>query len=175
MKKIYNIILITVLVVFFLISLTACSTTNPGQELFDRSKISISRDREVKAGDIIWKVENIEYIGPQIPNDNGDGFLESRFGRFIGVEFNVENTGQEIKTIIDLKVIDSRGKEFPICVEVYGYIGAGNACLLADIFPGTNQTFFASFDVPLDSVDLILEVSGLEIPPEEKAYIDLGI
>lgn len=175
MKKIYNIILITVLAAAALISVTACSTTNPGQEPFERSKISISRDREVKVGDIIWKVENIEYIGPQIPNDYGDGFLESRFGRFIGIEFNVENTGQEIKTIIDLKVIDSRGREFPICVEAYGYIGAGKACLLVDIFPETNQTFFASFDVPLDSVDLILEVSGLEIPPEEKAYIDLGL
>lgn len=72
MKKIYNIILITVLAVVFLISVTACSATNLPQEPFERSKISISRDREVKTGDIIWKIENIEYIGPQIPNGNGD-------------------------------------------------------------------------------------------------------
>ena len=131
--------------------------------------------KELKVGDIIWKVENVEYLGPQILSNSGDGFLESKFGRFIGIEFSAENTGQDIRTIIDLKVIDSQGREFPICAAAYGYLGIGSACLLVDIYPESRQTFFASFDVPLDSVDLILEVSGLGSLPVETAYIDLGI
>ena len=176
MKKINVILFIVALIIIFSISVTGCNTTNLEQKTFDRTKIStLSKDKEEKVGDIIWKVEKVEYLGSEIPATTGSGALETRFGRFLGVEFNAEKVGQDIRTIIDLKVIDSRGREFPICAAVYGYIGTSEACLLVDVFPEVKQTFFASFDVPVDSVDLILEVSDLGSPPEEKAYIDLGL
>ncbi len=161
--------------ILFSISVAACKTASLEQKPFDRSIISTSSiDKEVTVGDIVWRVDNSEYLGSQIPSDTGD-ILEATYGRFIGVEFNVENIGQDIRTIIDLKVIDGKGREFPICAAAYGFLGIGEACLLVDVYPDTNQTFFASFDVPLDSVDLILEVSDLGTPPADKAYIDLGI
>ena len=175
MKKKYIIIFLALIIIILSTSVIACKTTGLEQKLFDRSKISTSAiDKKVTVGDIIWKVDNAEYLGSQIPSDTGD-ILEATYGRFIGIEFNVENTGQDIRTIIDLKVIDSKGREFPICAAAYGFLGTSEACLLVDVYPETNQTFFASFDVPLDSVDLILEVSDLGTPPEEKEYIDLGI
>ncbi len=176
MKKAYVILFIAVLVIVSMVSVTACKTVSLEQKPFDRSKIStLSKDKEVKVGDIIWKVDNVEYLGSQIPSDTGSGFLETKYGRFIGVKFTAENVGQDIRTIIDLQVIDSKGREFPICAAAYGYLGVVEACLLVDLFPEVKQTFFASFDVPLDAVDLILEVSDLGAPPEEKVYIDLGI
>ncbi len=176
MKKINVILLITVLIIIFSISVTACKTTNLEQKPFDRSKIStLSKDKEVKVGDIIWKVEKVEYLGSQIPSETGSGALETRFGRFLGVEFSAENVGQDTRTIIDLKVIDSKGREFPICAAAYSYLGIEDACLLVDLYPEVEQTFFATFDVPLDCVNLILEVSDLGTPPERMAYIDLDI
>jgi hypothetical protein len=175
MKKKYIILFIVLMIIVLSISVIACKSTGLEQRLFDRSKIStLSKDKEVTVGDMVWKVDNAEYLGSQIPSDAGD-ILEATYGRFIGVEFNVENIGQDIRTIIDLKVIDSKGREFPICAAAYGFIGIDEACLLVDVYPNTKQTFFASFDVPLDSVDLIIEVSDLDSPFKEKAYIDLGI
>jgi hypothetical protein len=175
MKKINSMLLITVLIIILSISVIACKTTSLEQKPFDRFKISSSsKDKEVTVGDIVWEINNVEYLGSQIPSDTGD-ILEATYGRFIGVEFNVENKGQDIRTIIDLKVIDSKGREFPICAAAYGFLGTDTACLLVDVYPNIKQTFFASFDVPLDSVDLILEVSDLNSPSGEKAYIDLGI
>lgn len=177
MKKTGIILLTLLLAVVFSASLAACKTVSLQQKPFDRSGISIVfEDTEVKAGDVVWKVESTEVIGSQITNDIG-GILETRFGRFIKVEFTTENTSEEIKTIIDLKVIDSKGREFPICAEAYSYGigGVDDACLLVDVFPGDKENFIANFDIPLDSVDLILEVSDLNTPPDEKAYIDLGI
>ena len=174
--KISIILLITVLIIVFSISMISCKTASLEQKPFDRSSIStLSKDEEVTVGDIVWKVENLEYLGSEIPGDLEDDFLVSTYGRFIGVEFSAENVGQEYRTIIDLKVIDSNGREFPVCAAVYGYVGTDNACLLIDVLPGSKQTFFASFDVPLDSVDLIFEVSDLDSPPKETVYIDLGI
>ncbi len=175
MKKKYIILLIALIIIVLSISVIACKTTGLEQKLFDRSKISTSSvDKKIIVGDIIWKVENAEYLGPQITGDAGD-ILEAIYGRFIGVEFSVENTGQDIRTIIDLKVIDSKGREFPICAAAYGFLGTSEACLLVDMYPEVKQTFFASFDIPLDSIDLILEVSDLDSPSGKKAYIDLGL
>ncbi len=168
--------LITLLIIIFSLSITACKSIVLEQKPFDRSKISsLSKNEEVTVGNIIWKVDNVEYLGPQIPSDDGSGILETTYGKFIGVEFTAENIGKDIRTIIDIKVIDNKGREFPICAAAYAYYGTDDACLLVDLHPEVKQTFFASFDVPLDSVDLILEISDLKTPPGEKAYIDLGI
>jgi len=176
MKKISNIFLIIFLIIIFSISLASCKNVGIELKPFDRSKISVlSVDRKVKVGDVVWKVDNVEYLGSQIPSETGSGTLEAEYGRFLGIEFTTENLGQDILTIIDLKVIDNQDREFLICTEAYGFLGPDNACLLVDLYPEIKQTFFASFDVPLDSVDLILEVSDLNTPPAEKAYIDLGI
>ena len=177
MKKAGILIPVFLLVVVLSISLAACKTVSLEQRPFDRSAISIIfEDKDVKVGDVIWKVESTEVIGSQITDDLG-GILETRFGRFIKVEFTTENVSEDIKTIIDLKVIDSKGREFPICAEAYSYGigGVDDACLLVDVYPGNKENFIANFDIPLDSVDLILEVSDLNAPPDEKAYIDLGI
>ena len=177
MKRIIIIFTTVLLVVAFTISITSCKTVRLEQKPFDRSGISIIfEDKEVKVGEVIWKVESAEVIGSQITDDIG-GILDTRFGRFIKVEFTTENTGDDIKTIVDLKVIDSKGREFPICAEAYSYAigGIDESCLLTDIYPGEKDNFTAYFDTPLNSVDLILEVSDLGFPPGEKAYIDLGI
>ena len=173
MKKVKILILIFVIS----ISMAACKAVSLEQKPFDRSKVSVVfEDKEVKVGDIIWKVKSAEIIGSQITDDSG-GIFETRFGRFIKIGFTTENTGDDIRTIIDLKVIDSKGREFPICAEAYSYAigGVGEACLLIDVYPDKRDNFIAYFDTPLDSVDLILEVSDLNNPPDKKAYIDLGI
>jgi hypothetical protein len=175
MKKKYIVLFVTLFIIILSISLIACKSTSLEQKPFDRSGISSSpKDKEITVGDIVWKVNNVEYLGSQIPSDTGDA-LETKYGRFIGVEFSVENIGEDTRTIIDLKVIDNKGREFPICAAVYGFLGTDEACLLVDVYPSVKQTYFASFDVPLDSVDLILEVSDLNSPSGKKAYIDLGI
>jgi hypothetical protein len=42
------------------------------------------------------------------------------------------------------------------------------------VTPGVKQTFFASFDVPLDSVDLLLEVSDLGASPKGNSLYRFG-
>lgn len=140
----------------------------------DRSELNITREKSVTTGDILWEVQRVEETGPEIVGEFGT--LESIQGRFIYIEFMVENQGQDIRQLLDLKVIDDKGRVYSICNEAYGYFtGAPSACTLENIVPDVQQTFSASFDIPQDSVDLILEVTDLKIPPEEKAYIDLGI
>jgi len=176
MKKIVLISAFIFMIAILSISLISCKAVTIEQDPFDRSEITILPvDEKVSIGDITWDIIEVKYLGSEIPSTDGGLILEPTYGRFVAIEFLVENMGEEVKTIVNLAVIDSKGREFPICAEAYGYLGTDDACLLVDIAPGVSQDFFATFDVPLDSVDLILEVSDLGTPPEEKAYIDLGL
>jgi hypothetical protein len=176
MKKIVLISAFILFIAVLSISFISCKAAIIEQDPFDRSGITtLSVDETVSVGDITWDIIEVEYLGSEIPGTEGGLVLEPTYGRFVAVEFTAENSGEEVRTIINLIVIDSKGREFPICAEAYGYLGVEEACLLVDLAPGVRQNFFATFDVPLDSVDLILEVSDLGSPPEEKAYIDLGL
>jgi hypothetical protein len=176
MKKIAFIFVLIFIIAVLSVSFISCKAAIIEQDPFDRSAIkTLPVDEKVSVGDITWDIMEVEYLGSEIPSTEGGLVLEPTYGRFISVEFTVENTGEEVRTIINLVIIDSKGREFPVCAEVYGYLGADDACLLVDVAPGASQDFYAAFDVPLDSVDLILEVSDLGAPPVEKAYIDLGL
>jgi hypothetical protein len=175
MKKIVLISAFIFIIAVLSISFISCQSGVIKQDPFDRSKITkLPVDENVTVGDITWDIIDVEYLGSEIPSTQGL-ILEPTYGRFVAVDFTVENAGNEVRTIINLIVIDSQGREFPICAEAYGYLGTDDACLLVDVAPGTTQNFYATFDVPLDSVDLLLEVSDLGAPPDEKAYIDLGL
>ena len=175
MKKIVLISAFVFIIAVLSVSFISCKAGVIKQDPFERSGITtLPVDENVTVGDITWDIIDVEYLGSEIPSTQGL-ILEPTYGRFVAIDFTVENAGEEVRTIINLIVIDSQGREFPICAEAYGYLGTDDACLLVDVAPGTTQNFYATFDVPLDSVDLLLEVSDLGAPPDEKAYIDLGL
>ena len=176
MKKIVLISALVFIIAVLSFSFISCKAAIIEQDPFDRSAVkALPLDEKVSVGDITWDIIDVEYLGSEIPSTEGGLVLEPTYGRFISVDFTVVNAGEEVRTIVNLTIIDSKGREFPICAEAYGYLGVEDACLLVDVAPGDSENFFATFDVPLDSVDLILEVSDLGRPPVEKAYIDLGL
>ncbi len=111
-KKIFLVpILFTVIIL--IMSLFACQNTYD-RELgkIDRSQLNIIRGNEVTAGDIHWQLLDAEEVGPEFVGELGT--LEAIQGKFIYIEFTVENLGQDIKQILDLKVIDSKGRIYSI-------------------------------------------------------------
>ncbi len=175
MKKVFQFSFIVVLVVLLGLASFSCKPAQEGEK-FDRSGIDISRpDEEVNAGDITWNLLEAEYLGPLIIHEDAGGTLETSVGRFLAIRFTAVNNGSESRFIYDLKAIDSNGNKYSVCIEAYGYIGAEEACVLEELLPGIERTFAATYDVPLNAVDLILEVTDLRFPAENSAYIDLGL
>lgn len=174
-----NILILIILIVplVFIFSLFSCQISydrSLGQ--VERSEVEIIYDdKEVKAGDIRWELLEAEDLGPIIGDELG-ATLQPLEGKFIYISFLVENTGEDVRQIFDLKVIDDKGRIYSICTEAYGYIfTAPEVCIVQDAPPGVERNFDAVFDVPVDSENLVLEVTDLNIPPKEKKYIDLGI
>jgi hypothetical protein len=140
-----------------------------------RSEINtVSWKKEVKTGDITWKVLGVNDIRNRLEYDYSDAALETK-GRFVWIRFRVKNEGADIKYIYDLMAIDSRGRVYPICASAYAYLGFDEACLLVEVLPGTERNFTTFHDIPLNAENLALEVTDLNIPAKERAYIDLGL
>jgi len=145
-------------------------------ERLNRSAIeSVEKSEKVIAGNVEWKILDVEEVGPILRQRNTGAALETK-GKFINIRLEVMNRGEEPKYIFDLRLVDHRGHTYPICAEAYAYFGPiEEACIMADLYPDVKRTFTMSYDVPMHAKDLLLEVTDLNVPPKEEKYIDLGI
>jgi len=131
-------------------------------------------DQSLTVEDIVWQVISVEDLGTSVTTDTGS-IIDAVRGKFISLEFMVENKGEDTAIIYDLKVIDDKGRVFSICLPAYEYFTSVQACPLVEVVPEVDYEFLAPFDVAPDSEGLILEVTNLDNQDRQAAYIDLGI
>ncbi|MBN1298127.1 MAG: hypothetical protein JW997_00410 [Actinobacteria bacterium] len=135
---------------------------------------TVSLENETIVGDITWKIIDLNVIGPEIVGTDNYTFKAVR-GKFVNIEFMIKNDSDDVRTLYDLKVIDSKGRVYSLCLPAYAFFSTREkACTLVDVIPDSEYTFEAPFDISPDSEGLILEVTDLKIPVEDKVYIDLG-
>lgn len=176
------IITLSLLVLFTALILAGCARTQPqplereADTEIDISEIeTVAVDKEVTTGDITWKVIEVEDLGNQLTYEGITGSLEAEEGKFIGITFYINNTGEDSKIIYDLTAIDDKGRSYSICIAAFAFFSPEEACTLQEILPGIDNTYSATFDVATDVDQLVLQVTDLGIPPEKVAYIDLDI
>jgi len=174
-KKVTIFLSVILLSAFICLGSTGCETEENIEEKFDRSEVSIlSKDKLIVVGDVLWEILEVEDMGSSIIFEGIECYKTP--GRLIKVKFSIENTGQEEMFISYIDIIDDKGRDFPVCIEIYGCVQGYEECILEDIFPGVKKTFTTIFDVPIDSVDLILEVHDLHPGiTGKKVYVDLGV
>ncbi len=131
--------------------------------------------QEVTTGNIVWNITEVEDLGDQLTYQGFPGFLEAVEGKFIRVAFFIQNTGTEPKVFFDLRAIDDRGRVYSICLEGFSFFSPEEACVLQEMIPGAGNEYAAIFDVATDVNQLVLQVTDLNLPPQEVAYIDLGL
>jgi hypothetical protein len=140
----------------------------------DLSSIEVvSKDLPVHAGEMVWEIISAQDLGTSIVSS--EYIFESTVGKIIQLDFTILNNSEESQILYDLHLIDNKGRVFSICLPAYSSFSAEKACALQEIIPGLEYDFIAPFDIATDSEGLILEVTDLKTPAEEKVYIDLGI
>jgi len=145
------------------------------REHINRSEISpVPKSEKVVTGNVEWKILKVEEVGPVLEQEYTGATLETK-GKFVNIRLEAVNHSEDLKYIYDLRLVDDRGRTYPICAAAYAYFGMEEACSLAELLPDVRRTLTMFHDVPLNANDLWLEVTDLEVPPQEKKYIDLGI
>ena len=176
MKRLMILIFIIFALAILVLAFSGCANTETPEEFIDISKIqSQSTGEDVRAGDIVWNVVEVQDLGVRLESETSIDYLEAEEGKFIGIVFTAENTGIDSKYIFDLNVVDNKGRKFPICLPGFAFFTSADACALEELIPGIERRLAASFDVALDSEGLLLEVTDLNTPSNEKMYIDLGL
>jgi len=177
MKKYIFLFMVPVLAVLFLINGCQQNIAETGSvpevDISNVEKLTVGQ--EAVAGDIIWVINETTDLGTLLIDDGSDAFLETEYGKFIGITFTVENTGQEPRVLYDLTAIDDKGNSYSICLPAFAFFSPEQACTLQEIIPGTEHTYSATFDVDTDVKELVLVLTDLNIPPQNIVYIDLDL
>ncbi|MGM0365005.1 MAG: hypothetical protein ACQEP5_00545 [Actinomycetota bacterium] len=177
-------ILLSFTALLVILTLAGCTTPQaepaetagqPGSETDISDLDTLPVGQEITTGDIVWEIREVEDLGNQLTYEGITGSLEAEEGKFIAITFYIHNTGDDGKVIFDLTAIDDKGRSYSICLAAFAYFSPEEACVLQEIIPGVENTYSATFDVATDVNRLVLQVTDLEIPPQEVAYIDLDI
>jgi hypothetical protein len=144
MKKIFVTVVIIITIVILAISASSCKASIAQGNTFDRSTITIQKVKQVSTGTINWNLLDLKDLGTQIADTNGNIYPATN-GKFIFINFSVENSGTDSRTLFDLRVIDDKGRIYDICNQAYGYLGPTySACSLVPILPKTRKTILDS-------------------------------
>lgn len=120
-------------------------------------------------GDIEITVKKVENLGNSITQSWGDPLTTQ--GRFIRIDFDVENVGTEPLYIGELELVDSQGRTFAESED--RFMALDDIEFLDQLNPNVTESYATLFDVPSDASDLKLKVSDWGLFTSEYVLIDL--
>lgn len=99
----------------------------------------------------------------------------SEGGKFIEVTLEVENLGDDMKSVTSQTFVDDKGREFTSSSETSEWAPEDKSMYILDnLNPNVRKTFIDIFEVPADARGLKVVVGDLEIFGGDKAQIELG-
>lgn len=139
-----------------------------------------SINQDVRVGDVRWKLLDVKNRGSVLRayESRYSSFAEDKItpGKFIEITMEVENLGKEMKSVSNLKLIDSKGREFTAASDVSEWIPEEKEMFLLDnLNPNMPQQFLDIYEVPIDAKFLKVKVGDLSFLGSEEALIDLGL
>ena len=158
---------------------TNSSTTSSGNNKNTTAQV-YTVNQDVRVGDVRWKLLSARDRGSVLKAS------ESRYatiasdkttpGHYVEIAMEVENLGTDMKTVTDVKLVDSKSREFTSSSDTSEWVPEGkDLFILSNLNPNVPQQFMAIYEVPADASGLKVEVGDLGLFSNKKAMINLGI
>ncbi len=139
----------------------------------DQKEVAVhGADEDVMIDDLKIKVVRIKDLGSSISRSFGEPIKTQ--GKFIRIDFEVENMGNEAQYMGDMKVIDSKDREFSESDEKYSILG-DDANFLDKLNPNIKTNYSTVFDVAPDAENLKLKTNGFGLFNTNYVLIDLEV
>lgn len=139
-------------------------------------------NQDVRVGDVRWKVLEAKDLGSHLRGSQSryPSFQKdvTTTGKFIKVRFEIENLGQELKSVTWLRLIDSQNREYVPRHDVSAWIPENEDLLLIEnLNPNIPKTLTVIFEVAKDASGLKFIATDLRVlgAGVKKAFIDLGL
>jgi hypothetical protein len=163
------------------------SSTNQGSA--SSSKSSDSQElqvhqlgQDVTVGEVRWNLVEAKDRGSVLKASESryKGIAKNKpadgNAKFIQVHVQVENLGKEMKSVSNLKLVDSQGREFTSSSDTSEWVPEGKELyLLSNLNPNVPKEFIDIYQVPTDAADLKLKVGDLAVFGDKEALIELGL
>ena len=142
------------------------ATNNAEQE-----EVSYGLNDEVIVGDVKWTVTDA-YTKTSLAGAFGG--TETTQGQFVVINATVENLGTDMKSMSNLTLVDSQGREFTSSSSSFKNLGAEQLYILENLNPNLPFTFADVYEVPADAEGLYVVAGDLSFFGSEEANISLG-
>lgn len=152
---------------------TSSSSTNTAnrQDRTTQEETIYTLNDEVKVGDVNWTVTDA-YTKTSLAGAFGG--TETTQGKFVVVNVTVENLGKDMKTMSNLTLVDSQGREFTSSSSSFKNLGAEQLYILENLNPNLPYTFADVYEVPADAEGFYLVAGDLSLFGSKEANISLG-
>ncbi|MFT5196261.1 MAG: hypothetical protein ACI85U_003292 [Candidatus Promineifilaceae bacterium] len=142
-------------------SLTTADSTNPTLGIEDVEEVGIRE--AIRIGDVIWEVISVEDLGSIIKSDNQFiDDLETK-GKFLRVNFTIENISNDELILSGTSVTDDKGREYEDTSDAWSILSESVECsFLEPIRPYISQNCMFIFEIAADSANLKMIVTDLE-------------
>jgi hypothetical protein len=130
-------------------------------------------NQDVVTGKLRWNVTGATDLGQELKSDNQ--FIEPKTtaGKYIAVDFVIENLDTDPTSFLGVDLIDSQERKFGASDDAFMFIDNERNCLIAKMNPNLPQNCTTIFEVPADATGFKLKVTGQAFGSEEQ-LIDLG-
>jgi hypothetical protein len=168
------------LVLFFIIigavsgsSSNASSSNGSSGSQADQREVpaAYTLNDQVTVGDVKWVVTSATTKTSLAGAFSG---TETTQGKFVVINVTVENLGKDMKSMSNLKLVDSQGREFTSSSKSYKNLGAEQLYILQNLNPNLPYTFADVYEVPADAEGFSVVVGDLAFFGDDEAKIGLG-
>ena len=168
------------IILFFIIigaasdgSSSTSSSSNPSGSNAEQQEApaAYTLNDEVTVGDVKWIVTSAT---SKTSLAGAFGGTETTQGKFVVINVTVENLGKDMKSMSNLKLVDSQGREFTSSSKSYKNLGAEQLYILQNLNPNLPYTFADVYEVPTGAEGLSVVVGDLALFGSDEAKIGLG-
>ncbi len=134
-------------------------------------------NKDIVVGGIKWIVVATKDLGNTLTPRKEFAALvkpKSTPGRFIRVDFNVENRTKEPETFLQRDLYDKQGRKYETLFDLTPYFDEHTIFLLERINPNVPLSFVQVYEVARDASGFIVTVSNLRLIDRKEAAILLG-
>jgi hypothetical protein len=143
------------------------STSNGSEQV----ETSYGINDEVTVGDMKWTLTDA-YIKTSLAGAFGG--TETTQGQFVVINVTVENLGTDMKSMSNLTLVDSQGREFTNSSSSFKNLGAEQLYILENLNPNLPFTFADVYEVPADAEGFYVITGDLSLFGSKEANISLG-
>jgi hypothetical protein len=124
---------------------------------------------DVVVGDAKWKILR---VGTPAILSPPFGAPKPPQGKYVVVAAQVENLGKQMKSVTNLKLVDSQGRQFTAVADIL-QVQPPQVTIVHNINPNMPYAYSTVFDLPTDATGLMVTVSDLAALAPHLAYVSL--